>query len=108
MKTKELKKCNCGKPVLCKGLCSTCYQREKHGYKGIKGTTKYNIDIIFENVLSYVKEGYTIDGACVKSGVTRDILYRLATPLQKTELHYYKALNPKDKDIKQIDRLGNS
>jgi hypothetical protein len=89
--------CECGKPSVSKSLCNTCYQRlYQSKIRGLaQGTRQGKIDStkIFNDVLFYVKKGFTILNACKKVGYTSSSnLYRLISPIQKAELRAYKIL----------------
>jgi len=96
-------KCECGKPSVSKNLCMTCYQkyyqRKKNGWKeGKDRKNKPDVSLIFNAVLSEVKKGFTIEKACKKANVHRSTLYRVISPIQKTELNAYKILKDVDYD----------
>jgi len=92
--------CNQKKPI-CKGLCRTCYQRkyqrEKYGSKEFIPIDK---DLLYNSVLKFVKDGYTILEAIKKAGHnTSGTFYRLISPYQKAELLACKRL----RDINESD-----
>lgn len=95
-KTNPLKiNCECGKPSIKKNLCMNCYQRKRYRNGNCQRVyrNKLNGEVIFNNVLIYVKKGHTILNACKKIGFkSSSNLYRLITPLQKAELNAYKVL----------------
>ena len=96
-------KCECGKPSVSKNLCMTCYQKyyqiKKNGWKeGKDRKNKPDVSLIFNAVLSEVKKGFTIEKACKKANVDRSTLYRVISPIQKTELNAYKILRNFDVD----------
>ena len=86
--------CQCGKPILSKGKCKTCYhrlyQRKRNGSKGPKKL--YNADEVFLKVLAEVKKGRKIYQSCDVLNINRSTLYRIITPLQKAELNAYKRI----------------
>ena len=89
--------CECGKPSKTKNLCNTCYQRiyQRKIKELAQGTKQGKNDStkIFNDVLFYVKKGFTILNACKKLGYTSSSkLYRLISPIQKVELRAYKIL----------------
>ena len=92
--------CNQKKPI-CKGLCRTCYQRkyqrEKYGSKEFIPIDK---DLLYNSVLKFVKDGYTILDAIKKAGHNSSgTFYRLISPYQKAELLACKRL----RDINESD-----
>jgi len=92
--------CNQKKPI-CKGLCRTCYQRkyqrEKYGSKEFIPIDK---DLLYNSVLKFVKDGYTILEAIKKAGHNSSgTFYRLISPYQKAELLACKRL----RDINESD-----
>jgi len=92
--------CNQKKPI-CKGLCRTCYQRkyqrEKYGRKEFIPIDK---DLLYNSVLKFVKDGYTILDAIKKAGHNSSgTFYRLISPYQKAELLACKRL----RDINESD-----
>ena len=92
--------CECGKPSTLKGYCNNCYQkyyqRKIHGWKSgrerKKRDTKYNVDEVFNNVLTEVKQGVTIEKSCKKCKINRSSFYRVLTTTQKKELFAAKLI----------------
>lgn len=56
------------------------------GRKASPHTRKVISESEFESILVSVKNGVTIDFACIKIGITRNVFYRLATTEQKKSL----------------------
>lgn len=89
--------CECGAPSVAKGLCHRCYcryyQRRKYKYKPrSKVSNVVDSEDLFLRVLTEVKKGFTISGACRKLKIDRGKLYHVITPLQKSELNAYKSI----------------
>jgi len=92
--------CNQKKPI-CKGLCRTCYQRKYQRQKyGRKEFVPIDKDLLYNSVLKFVKDGYTILEAIKKAGHNSSgTFYRLISPYQKAELLACKRL----RDINESD-----
>ena len=92
--------CNQKKPI-CKGLCRTCYQRKYQRQKyGRKEFVPIDKDLLYNSVLKFVKDGYTILDAIKKAGHNSSgTFYRLISPYQKAELLACKRL----RDINESD-----
>lgn len=85
--------CICGDKSVVKGFCFTCYHREykrkKFGYKERKPKKEFD----FNEVLNFVKSGYTIRDASSKCNINTGRLYKEITELQKQELRLWKAIS---------------
>jgi hypothetical protein len=66
-------------------------------YCKMKGTRKKKLDynIVFETIKKDVKNGYSIENACIKNKIKRATLYFNMTDLQKKELISYKITTSK-------------
>lgn len=82
--------CKCGGVPLCKGLCSSCYQKQKYAAKHPTDQTKIDFLPIFKKVLEDVKNGGTIIHSLSVLKYSSRSFYNNMSPQQKHELHAYK------------------
>ena len=93
---------NCGSTkVIAKWLCHKCYHRNYIATKGRISkprAKKYNVPEkdytpTYNKVLEEVKNGLTIQNACILLGIHRETFYRNITPIQKKEINAFKITN---------------
>jgi hypothetical protein len=105
-KVKIITNCSCGSLSVVKGFCRICYNKFQYEKRKTtdnrkKGRKPIDISSIFNLILKDVKNGYTIEMACIKNKIKRNTLYNKMSELQKKELISYK-LTATKKDINKF------
>lgn len=87
--------CECGGVPLCKGLCSSCYQKNRYALRHPTDKEKIDFLPVFEKVLEAVKSGDTIIHSLSVLRFNSRAFYNNMSEAQKHELSAYRLTSKK-------------
>lgn len=88
------KYCQCGSPVISKGLCKKCYAKSRYvPTGGKKGRKKRDYNILLKEVLIKVSEGLSVKESCKALKTTDCSLYGNITKTQREEIDRFVIIN---------------